>query len=386
MSLLLSAGAVVTDGAVLRPGWVEVEAGLVVRVGRGAPPRPADVVAPEGVVVPGFVDIHVHGGGGTSFTSGSRDEALAALAAHRAHGTTTSMASLVSARPAELLSQVSVLADLVEEGQAAGIHLEGPWLARKRCGAHDPDALRAPEPDEVRALLEAGRGTVRMVTIAPELPGALETIRSAVDHGVVMAVGHTQATYDETRAAIDAGATVATHLFNAMRPINHREPGPVTALMEDPRVMVEVILDGVHLHPAIYGQVLDCVAPSRVALVTDAMGAAGMPDGEYALGALPVTVAGRVARVSGSDTIAGSTATTDLLFREAARLGPSGPDEALLSAVEQTSVAPARAVGLPVGRLAVGDPADLVVLDRLLAPTSVMRGGAWVTEAAELPA
>jgi N-acetylglucosamine-6-phosphate deacetylase len=199
----------------------------------------------------------------------------------------------------------------------------------------------------------------------------------------VAAVGHTDATYDQTRAAIRAGATMATHAFNAMRPVHHREPGPVLALLEDPRVTLELIGDGVHLHPALARHVLATAGADRVALVTDAMAAAGMPDGGYRLGSLPVEVVDGVARVAGTDTIAGSTATMDQLFRSAVADSHLHRDAALLVAVRQTSVSPARAVGLSElgladDGLAAGAAADLVVLDGDLTVTAVLRRGRWV--------
>jgi N-acetylglucosamine-6-phosphate deacetylase len=233
-------------------------------------------------------------------------------------------------------------------------------------------------------VLRAGDGTIRMVTMAPERDGALEAIRRIVDAGAVVAVGHTEATYRQTRTAIDAGATVATHLFNAMRPIHHREPGPVIALLEDPRVSVEVIADGVHIDPALYRHITACAGADRVSLVTDAMAAAGMPDGPYRIGPLAVDVKDGVAHLAGTDTIAGSTATMDRLFRFAvdhsAANGAARSDEALLLAVRQSSVNPARALGLPSPVLAGGAGADLVVLDAELAVAAVLYRGEWVTE------
>jgi N-acetylglucosamine-6-phosphate deacetylase len=221
-----------------------------------------------------------------------------------------------------------------------------------------------------------------MVTVAPELEGAQDAIGRIVAGGAVAAVGHTDATYEQTRAAIRAGARMATHLFNAMRPVHHREPGPVLALLEDPAVTVELVGDGVHLHPALARHVWAAAGTDRVALVTDAMAAAGMPDGSYRLGALPVEVAGGVARLAGTDTIAGSTATMDQLFRFAVRHSGLNRDAALVAAVRQTSVNPARAVGLHElglvgGGLAEGAAADLVVLDEALTVTAVMRKGVW---------
>jgi N-acetylglucosamine-6-phosphate deacetylase len=292
------------------------------------------------------------------------------------------VASLVTAGPDELLRQVSELADDVRAGLIDGIHLEGPWLATSRCGAHQPTLMRDPDAGEIERILDAGGGTIRMVTIAPERDGALAAIRQLVGAGVVAAVGHTEATYEQTRAAIAAGATVGTHLFNAMRPIDRREPGPIIALLEDPRVTVEVISDGVHVDPAVYRHVTRSVGPDRVSLVTDAMAATGMADGRYHLGPLAVDVVFGVATVAGTDTIAGSTATMDRVFRFAVEHSGLSRDEALKLAVRQASVNPARALGLPSDGLANGANADVVLLDSTLGVAGVMRRGSWVVEPA----
>jgi len=379
--MLITADTVVTGREVLRPGWIDVEGAVVRALGAGAPPRPADLELGAVTVVPGFVDIHVHGGGGGAFPADPSEMAAATATVvelHRRHGTTTMIASLVTAHPANLLAQVSAMAELVRSGLVAGVHLEGPWLAAERCGAHELSALRDPDPAELDRVLAAGGGTIRMVTLAPERTGGLKAIRRIVDAGAVAAVGHTEATYAQARAAVDAGATVATHLFNAMRPVHHREPGPVLALMEDPRVTVELITDGVHLHPALYREVSRSVGPDRVALVTDAMAAAGMADGAYRLGSLAVDVVDGVAKVAGTDTISGSTATMDHVFRYAVENSGLSRDDALLAAVRQSSVNPARALGLAGAGLAVGHAADLVVLDAELAVAGVLRQGSWV--------
>lgn len=376
--MLLTAGAVLTGRELLRPGWIELSGSAVRALGSGAPPRPADHDFGAATVVPGFVDTHVHGGGGASF-SGGHDDVRAAVSLHRRHGTTALLASLVSEAPGDLLEQVRSLAVDVRSGLIAGIHLEGPWLAEKRCGAHDPVLLRDPDPVEVRTVLTAGDGAIRMVTLAPERTGALAAIRAVVDAGAVAAVGHTEATHAQTRAAIDAGATVATHLFNAMRPIHHREPGPVIALLDDPRVTVEVIADGVHVDAALYRHVSHSAGGDRVTLVTDAMAAAGMGDGDYRIGPLAVEVSGGVARLAGTDTIAGSTATMDHLFRFAVTRSGLPHDDALLQAVRQCSVNPARALGLPSPVLEPGNAANLVVLDANLAVTAVLSLGDWVS-------
>jgi N-acetylglucosamine-6-phosphate deacetylase len=376
--VLLVADTVVTGSELLRPGWIEVTEGVVRGLAAGTPPRPADHDLGTVTVVPGFVDSHFHGGGGADFSVALPSSTATAVAVHRARGTTTAVASLVTTGPDELLRQVGALAHDVRAGVLAGIHLEGPWISAKRCGAHDPLLMRDPDPGEIDRVLAAGGGTVLMVTLAPERDGALDAIRRIVDAGIVAAVGHTEATYVQTRAAVDAGATVGTHLFNAMRPIHQREPGPAVALLEDPRVTVEVIADGVHLDPALYRHVTRAAGASRVSLITDAMAAAGMTDGAYTLGPLDVEVRDGVARVAGTETIAGGTTTMDQVFRFAVEHSGLTRDDALLSVTRQTSVNPARALGLsPVG-LEVGGAADLVVLDEQLAVTAVLRGGQWV--------
>lgn len=376
--MLITAQTVLTGRDLLRPGWIDVSGMTVAAIGSGAPPRPADRDLGAVTVVPGFVDTHNHGGGGAHFSAAAATDVARAAALHRAHGTTTLVASLVTADEAELCRQVMELAEQVRTGLIAGIHLEGPWLSAERCGAHDPRLMRDPDPDELDHLLTLGGGVIRIITLAPERPGALSVIRRIVDAGVVAAVGHTEADYEQTRAAIDAGATVGTHLFNAMRPIHHRAPGPVIALLEDPRVTVELIADGVHVDAAVYRHVSRVAGEDRVSLVTDAMAAAGMPDGTYRLGGMQVEVADRVARLAGTDTIAGSTATMDAVFRFAVVHSGLARDEALLQAVRQASINPARSLGLPEAGLGPGAAADLVVLDDELEVTAVLQRGVWV--------
>ena len=376
--MLLATDTLLTGSELLRPGWIEVSGDTVAAIGAGTPPRPADRDLGAMTVVPGFVDTHLHGGAGANFSTAAHADTSTAVELHRRHGTTTLVASLVTAGTAELLRQVRELADDFRTGVIDGIHLEGPWLSPTRCGAHQPSLMRDPDAGEIARVLEAGAGAIRMVTIAPERDGALTAVGQIVDAGVVAAVGHTEATYQQTRAAIAAGATVGTHLFNAMRPIDRREPGPAIALLEDPRVTVELITDGVHVDPAIYRHVARSVGPDRLSLITDAMAATGMADGVYHLGPVAVDVVDGVARVAGTDTIAGSTATMDHVFRYAVIHSGLPRDEALMAAVRQASINPARALGLPCTGLVSGATADLVVLDADLAVTGVLRRGSWV--------
>lgn len=364
-----------TGAEVHTPGWLAIRGERIVSVGTGTPEHPYLNLGDQ-IVVPGFVDMHVHGGGGHSYVSASTTEVVEAVGFHRSHGTTTTLASLVTADLSTLARQVGVLRGLVEDGTIAGIHLEGPWLSQYQAGAHAAQHLRAPGTAEVETLLRAGGGCISMVTIAPELDQALESIAAIVEHGVVVAIGHTDADYETTVQAVEAGATVATHLFNAMTAVNHRAPGAAIALIEDSRVMLELIADQIHLHPAIIDNVLRTAGDDRVAFVTDAMAAAGMPDGHYELGGLAVDVTDRVARVRDSGAVAGSTTTMDALFQMATR-GPTGAVD-LLRASKLTAANPARALGLEdVGMLTAGRFADLVVLDADLEVSRVMRRGVF---------
>jgi N-acetylglucosamine-6-phosphate deacetylase len=366
---------VVTPARTFAPGWLHVAEGKVVAVGPGDPPRGADVDLAAGTVVPGFVDTHVHGGGGASFDGGDPASVERVVLAHRGHGTTTMLASLVTDTTEGLIRSVDGLADLADDGLVAGIHLEGPWLSPLHPGAHDPALLRAPDAPTVDRLVEAGRGHLRMVTLAPELPGASEAIRRLTAAGVVAAIGHTDASYDQARAALDDGASVGTHLFNTMRPPHHREPGPVVALLEHPDAYVELIADGVHVHPAMIG-LAAAAKPHLTVLVTDAMAAAASADGDYRLGALDVEVRDGVARLASSGAIAGSTATMASAVRFAVRRAGISLEDAVRAA----TATPAALHGLAgVGALRPGADADLVVLDDDLEVARVMHRGRWVT-------
>ncbi len=372
--MLLSSDRVVTPARVLAPGWLRVEGGTVVEVGEGEPPMPADVSLAGATVVPGFVDVHLHGGGGASFDGGDQDAAETAVRAHLAHGTTTVVASLVTDAVPALAASVVRLADLVDDGLLAGIHLEGPWLSPRYAGAHEPSLLADPTDADVDLLLEAGRGHVRMVTLAPELPGGLGAVERLAAAGVVAAIGHTDATYDVARAALDAGARAGTHLFNAMRGLHHREPGPVAALLEDREIHVELVADGVHVHPSVLALAARA-KPDRVVLVTDAMAAAAAADGDYRLGRLGVEVRDGVARLADSGAIAGSTLT----MGDAVRYAVTVAGLPLLDVVRAASATPAALLGLDlVGELTPGAVADLVVLDDDLCVQRVMRRGVWV--------
>ncbi|MFB7932659.1 N-acetylglucosamine-6-phosphate deacetylase [Streptomyces sp. NPDC056039] len=340
-------------------------------------PENAQVIDVTGhYVIPGFVDLHNHGGGGASFTSGSAEDILKGIHTHRLHGTTTLVASTVTGDMDFLSQRAGLLSELAEQGEIAGVHFEGPFISPCRKGAHAEDLLRDPHPADVRKLIEAARGQARMVTLATELPGGLDSVRLLADQGVIAAIGHTDATYEQTVEAIDAGATVATHLFNAMPPLGHRSPGPIAALLEDDRITVELINDGTHLHPAALQLAFHHAGASRVAFITDAMDAAGFGDGRYWLGPLEVEVADGVARLVEDGTIAGSTLTLDRAFKRAVTIDGLSVEDA----VQALSATPARLLGMSdrIGSLEPGKDADLVLLDADFDLKGVMRRGEWV--------
>ncbi|MGV9250653.1 N-acetylglucosamine-6-phosphate deacetylase [Streptomyces sp. NPDC003697] len=385
-SKVLAGARVVLPTGVVPDGRVVVEGTRITQAGAARPepaadpaPLPADARVTDARghwVVPGFVDLHNHGGGGASFTSGTADDVLRGIRTHRLHGTTTLVASTVTGDMDFLIRRAGLLSELAEQGDLAGVHFEGPFISPCRKGAHSEELLRDPDPGEVRKLVDAARGQARMMTLATELPGGLDSVRLLADQGVIAAIGHTDATYEQTVQAIDAGATVATHLFNAMPAFNHRTPGPIAALLEDERITVELINDGTHLHPAALRLAFHHAGAGRVAFITDAMDAAGFGDGRYLLGPLEVEVADGVARLVEGGSIAGSTLTLDRAFQRAVTVDGLPVEDA----VAALSANPARLLGLDdrIGSLEPGKDADLVILDEDFAVTGVMRRGEWV--------
>ncbi|MFJ3926447.1 N-acetylglucosamine-6-phosphate deacetylase [Streptomyces sp. NPDC090022] len=372
-STVLSGAKVVLPTGTVNGGRVIVEGPRIA----GSAPEGAGLVDLSGHwIVPGFVDMHNHGGGGASFTSGTAEEVLRGVRTHREHGTTTLLASTVTGELDELARRAGLLAELTQAGEIAGIHFEGPFINACRKGAHKEDLLRDPDPAEVRKLVDAAHGAARMFTLATELPGGLDSVRLLAEHGVIAAIGHTDSTYEQTRRAIDAGATVATHLYNAMPGMEHRAPGPIAALLEDERVTVELINDGTHLHPAMLELAFHHAGAGRVALITDAMDAAGFGDGVYHLGPLEVEVKDGVARLVEGGSIAGSTLTQDTAFKRSVTIDKL-PVESVVQAI---SANPAKLIGLydEVGSLEPGKYADLVVLDADFDLKGVMRRGEWI--------
>ena len=387
-------GRVVTPTGVIDDGLVVVSGRQIEYVGRAAAFGPAhggDGLAAEvhlparGLVLPGLVDIHNHGGGGGAFTA-DRAGIDRAARHHLGHGSTSVVAGVVTDSPEAMLAAVATAADAVEDGSLAGIHLEGPFLSRRCCGAQDPRHLRAPDTGLAHDLLAAGRGHVRAMTLAPELPGAEGVAGLLLEDGVVPAVGHTEAdaglvrrTLAAARATLGRPALV-THLFNGMPPLHHRDPGPVAGALSAAAAgdtFVELIADGVHLDDETVRMVLEMLGPERVVLVTDAMAAAGMPDGSYDLGPQRVEVTHGVARV-GKGSEAPLAGGTSHLLDVVRRCVHAGID--LASAVSAASSTPAKALVLDdqVGSLQPGRSADLLLLAEDLDLVRVMRAGEWV--------
>lgn len=424
---VLRAGSVATPDEIVPDGFVVIAGDVIAEVGRGHPPAGAGPIIDLGdvLVAAGFVDVHVHGGGGAQVNCPTRHEVEQAVRAmarfHATHGTTSFLATTVSDGPAALRVAVEGIAAVAtgapvgrENGQARaealagdgapltgdgpavgdgrrpadsnpsrdgrgsiaatllGSHLEGPWIAPSRAGAQSPTAIRPPSLAELHELLTLGRGTVRMVTIAPELPGAHELIAAARSAGAVVSIGHTDADYETAVSAFDSGARHATHLFNAMAPIHHRQPGPVTAALADKRVTLEIIADGVHIHPALIALVAR-IAPERLVLVTDAIGATGTTPGRHWLGPLEVLVTdGRAVLADREETVAGSVLTMDRALALAVKVA----EVPLLTALRAASLHPADALGETAkGRLQPGADADMVVLDRGLGLVATIIGG-----------
>lgn len=355
------------------------------------------IVDHPGLVLPGLVDVHNHGGGGVSFPDCEDPaDALVAVREHRAHGTTAMAASLVTASPQTLRDRVGMLRGLVADGEIEGIHLEGPFISPARKGAQNPEHITGGDAPLVGELCELGDGAVVTMTVAPEAEDAAGVYRALADGGAVPSLGHTDASSAQMTAGIaeataalrDSARTrcsvpTATHLFNGMRPIHHRDPGPALACLDaaaEGRMIVEVIGDGVHTAPETVHHVFSIAAADHVLLVTDAMAAAGMPDGQYRLGALDVTVSDGVATLTDGGSIAGGTAHLLDVVRFAVL--EAGVD--LVVAVRAASSVPARVLGREgdLGALAAGHRADVLLVDEELRPVTVLRAGAEVDSAA----
>lgn len=360
----------VTPNGVIENAEIRISDGLIVEV---SAQEPSDS---ELWAVPGFVDTHCHGALGVGFGDPDLADNLRAISYHRSQGSTTLVASTVTQPISRLVDQITVLRQLVDADELAGIHLEGPFLAAEKRGAHDPELLRSPAPELVGELLVAGGSALQMVTIAPELANGENAIKAFVDSEVVMAFGHSAAEAKLVGRALDWGITVTTHLFNAMHPIHHREPGPVPILLNDQRCLNELICDGFHLAPEVVRLAIDAAGSDRIALVTDAMSATGQPDGRYKIGDLNVQVLDGAPRLISPEgelgAIAGSTLTMAKAFKFVVeQVGCSIEQAAAMAATN-----PARWHGFDtVGALTPGRKADICLVTKEGDLISVIRGG-----------
>ena len=353
---------------------------------------PVREVAPGSIIIPGLIDLHCHGALGADFSAPDHSSAAKAIAHLHRSGTTTLLASLVTAEPTAMIEAAELLAELAEAGQIAGIHAEGPFLSEARCGAQDPRYLQAPDPDFVSELVAASRGQLRTMTYAPELAGSEDLIEQLVSQGVVPSLGHTnasaQCTADSLRFAREqlrsAGVDgfterpTVTHLFNGMPPLHHREPGPVAACLEEAvnrNAFVELIADGVHLSPDTVRLVYRLVGAENILLVSDSMAATGLADGQYTLGPQEVNVAMGQARLASDNSLAGGTCTLLEVLQRAVQAGVS-PVQAVTSA----TAIPASLIGLAdeVGSLHYGFSADALVLDADLQLVQTIRKGEYL--------
>ena len=361
-------GNIVTPEGVLSGGALIVDdAGRIAQVTprRNSPPRSADVDAADLWVLPGFLDMHVHGGGGADFMRGTPEITRQVARTHARFGTTGLLATTITASRADTDAAIRAARSVMDAGRGAdeahilGIHLEGPYLCAKRRGAQPEAFIRPPDVAEFSHWVELSGSTVRQITLAPEVPGAETLIRAARAAGVIVSMGHTDAKAEEVETAIGWGAAQGTHVFNAMRPLHHREPGTVGAILAHPEVMAEVIADGVHLHPLVVRLLLTAKGPSNAALITDAIEGAAMPDGEYSLGGVTTYVRDGTAAFA-DGTLAGSVLTMNRAFHNAVRFADLPPHVASGHA----SANAARQLGLSdrLGTLEVGKEADLVAL------------------------
>ncbi|MBO7747161.1 N-acetylglucosamine-6-phosphate deacetylase [Paenibacillus sp. MWE-103] len=346
------------------PAAILVRGGAIAAVLDGAVPvqEHADRVLDGGgqLLIPGMIDVHIHGADGFDMMDGRPESVEAVSLACARTGCTSFLATSVSSSLDDLAAMIRSVKRTVgrEPGaRIAGLHLEGPYLNAKRKGMQNERFLRHPDEEEMAWILREADPLVRMVTLAPELPGGLEMAGRLRERGIVVAVAHSDATYEEAKAAFRGGASHVTHCFNGMRPIHHRDPGIVVAAMEEAHVSVQAIVDDVHLHPAIVRLLYREKGADRMVLITDALQAMGLGDGEYRFGGHDVTVAQGVATLR-DGTLASSTVTMNEALAKTAKAGIP-----LADAVAMATRTPADVLGLPnKGRLAPGADADLVLL------------------------
>jgi N-acetylglucosamine-6-phosphate deacetylase len=348
---------------IISPGYVLVRDGVIAAVAAGRPPRDPDVQISSGVLVPGFVDLQVNGYFGVELDAAEPAGWQTVSSRLPETGTTAFMPTFITAPVPQLAGALRAAAGLAGNlggARVLGVHLEGPFISPLRAGAHNKDWMTEPATGAVTELLDAGVGLLRMVTLAPELPGALDAIKRLDAAGVLVSVGHSDATADQVAAAVGAGARMVTHLFNAQRPLHHREPGVTGQALSDPRLVSGLITDFAHVVPPVC-KIAFAAAPGRICLVTDAAACAGMPPGRYVLGGRPIELppGDGVPPVRTDGTLAGSALRMDRAVANMVSVGVSLPD-----AVAAATRVPADLIGRPeLGRIAPAGPADLAWLD-----------------------
>ena len=361
-------------------GWiadcdVEISDGQIVAVRPHLAASQADTVDVHGhSVVSGFFDIHLHGAGGAMFEDGQADGVVHISDVLAQFGTTAVLATLAALPPERLRAAATAIAEAAPDcagARIAGIHLEGPFINPQRAGAQSAAWMRPPSVDEFEALQECSGGMIRLITVAPELPGAIDFIAAARARGVVVALGHSQASEGQVLSAIAAGATHVTHLFNATAPLHHRAPGLLGTALTDDRLFIELICDGEHVHPRAIDIALRCKPPDKIVLVSDGVAAVGMPAGDLELFGVPC-ISRESVRVRASGQLAGSNATLERAVRLLRAWFPAAPLDRFL---DWATVTPARLLGLVSAGLVPGARADLVVLDADLRVSASVCGG-----------
>ena len=382
-TILLHAARALTPTAEILGAGILIRDGVIEAVGARQdmrlPSGAAEISASGQTAIPGFIDVHIHGAGGHDVMEGT-EQAMSAVAGTLArHGTTSFVATTVTASPDDTCRGVEGIARYIAHQFAAlqpkaevlGVHYEGPFINKVRRGVHPAEWIQLPSADLLQRFLRAAAGNARILTIAPELLGAVPCMKAARDAGVVVAMGHTDATYEQARAGIAHGARHAVHVYNAMRPFSHRDSGVIGAVLTSPDVTAELIADGVHVEEAAMRILLQAKGAGRVILISDGLSATGMPDGKYMLGKLEVTVSGGVCR-NAEGKLAGSTLTLDRALRNVVALGIP-----LQDAVRMLTENPAKLLGIEFkkGALRTGADADIVLLDENLQVTNVWTRG-----------
>jgi N-acetylglucosamine-6-phosphate deacetylase len=383
---VIYASRILTPQEELRDCVIVVEAGRITGIGHRdevhIPPGAKDYVASGMTVVPGFVDVHIHGAGGHDVMEAEAAALDKITATVARFGTTSMVATTVTAPVEATCKSLEGIAQYIRAHESAadntrfgadilGIHLEGPFINPARRGVHPTDAILDPSVEVFEKFRTAAGNLIKIITIAPEMPGALKLIAAAIADGIVVGMGHTDADYEQARAAVAAGARHAVHVYNAMRPFGHRDPGVISAILTDADVTAEIIADGVHVAGPAIQVLLGTKGFDTVLLVSDGTAATGMRDGTYKLGGFDVDVRDGVVRNS-EGKLAGSTLTIDRAIRYLVDLGVPAVD-----AIRMATILPARRLGLAgkKGIIAVGADADLVVLTPDLHVAGVMTRG-----------